>query len=377
MTEPGTRVRVDARAAPARGYDVRIRAGSLAGMAADAAAAAPASAYVIIAPHTIAETHAHTALRSFRDAGSAAHLLLFDDAEVHKTRETWASLTDRIVALRLGRDTCIVALGGGVTGDMAGFVAATYMRGVPLVQVPTTLLAMIDASVGGKTGVDTREGKNLVGAFHAPCLVLIDPLTLHTLPDAEVRSGLAEAVKHGAILDAAYFEWLARNADALRTLDAAALEHVIARSVELKAGVVARDPFEQGLRTILNFGHTIGHALEHHSRYALRHGYAVAAGMIVEARIGEAAGITRPGTAEQLGELCALLELPTHSPARHEDLLAAMQVDKKSRHAEPRFVLLERIGRCVPDRHGLWSHAVAPDLIRTALAGPSTPVADV
>src|SRR5690606_4159708 len=196
-----------------------------------------------------------------------------------------------------GRDCCVIALGGGVAGDIAGFVAATYMRGVPFVQLPTTLLAMIDASVGGKTGVDTAAGKNLVGAFHAPRIVIIDPLTLRTLPETELRSGLAEAVKHGAILDAAYFDWIADHVDDLLARDHAALEYLIARSVDLKANVVSEDPLESDRRAILNFGHTVGHALERCTNYRLPHGFAVSAGMCAEAALGQAAGFTNRGAA--------------------------------------------------------------------------------
>ncbi|MBR9988643.1 MAG: 3-dehydroquinate synthase, partial [Gemmatimonadetes bacterium] len=247
------------------GYDVVIRNGALAELAARAAAAAPAAAYAVIVPHRLSDGPAARAVDSLRAAGLRAELLDFDDAESHKTRETWASLTDRMLDLRLGRDTCIIAVGGGVTGDIAGFVAATYMRGIPFVQVPTTLLAMIDASVGGKTGVDTPNGKNLVGAFHSPAAVIIDPAVLRTLPSHQFRSGLAEAVKHGAILDADYFAWSGEHVRELLALEPAALEHLITRSVQLKAGIVSADPFERDRRAILNFGHTVGHAIERDS----------------------------------------------------------------------------------------------------------------
>jgi 3-dehydroquinate synthase len=377
VTPRGLRLHVDATTAATRGYDVHVRTGALDDLPARIGAAAPASTYVLIAPGDLLDSYAGRTLHALRTAGFTTELLTFDGAEVNKTRDTWAMLTDRMIDLRLGRDTCVIALGGGVTGDVAGFVAATYMRGVPFVYVPTTLLAMIDASIGGKTGVDTPAGKNLIGAFHAPRIVVIDPLALQSLPAIELRSGMAEAVKHGAILDAAYFAWIGEHAAALCAHDTAALEHLIARSVELKAGIVAEDPFEQSRRTILNFGHTIAHALERFSDYAMPHGHAVAAGMVVEARIGEAVGVTEAGTAERIAATLRAFELPTAVTAGYDQLLKAMQIDKKSRRAEPRFVLLRRVGECASDAHGGWAHAVDPDVVKRALAQGVQPAAGV
>jgi 3-dehydroquinate synthase len=367
VTPRGLRLRVDAMTGATRGYEVHIRAGALDDLPGRIGAAAPASVYVIITPRELAATYGARALAALHASGFGAELLPFDGGEASKTRETWAALTDRMLELRLGRDTCVIALGGGVTGDLAGFVAATYMRGLPFVQVPTTLLAMIDASVGGKTGIDTPAGKNLVGAFHAPRLVVVDPLALRTLPPRELRSGLAEAVKHGAILDADYFDWIADNAGALLDLDAPALAHLIARSVELKAGIVSEDPHELGRRTILNFGHTVAHALERHSGFTIPHGFAVAQGMLVEARIGEIVGITAAGTATSLARVLHAFQLTGGAAVAYDDLIAAMQIDKKARRAEPRFVLLRRLGACAPDAHGSWVHQVAPDVTRRAL----------
>ena len=216
--------------------------------------------------------------------GRRAHL---PAGRASKTREQWARLTDALLEQGFGRDSGIVALGGGVAGDLAGFVAATYMRGLPYVQVPTTLLAMLDASVGGKTGVDTPQGKNLIGAFHPPAAVIADPLVLGTLPERDFRGGMAEAVKHGLIADAAYFAWMERNADALLRRDQAALTRLVRRSVEIKAEVVSGDEREAGRRAILNAGHTVAHALEHATAYALPHGEAVALGLVAECALAE------------------------------------------------------------------------------------------
>jgi 3-dehydroquinate synthase len=363
----GARVRVGGITTAATGYDVLIRQGAFDQLADCVTAAAPAAACAVITPRNLAASYGARALEALRGAGLRAELLDFDDREACKTRETWATLTDRMLELKLGRDTCVIAVGGGVTGDLAGFVAATYMRGIPFVQVPTTLLAMIDASVGGKTGVDTDAGKNLVGAFHAPAVVIIDPAALQTLPALELRSGIAEAVKHGAILDAVYFRWIDHHADDLLALDMTALEHLIARSVELKADTVSGDPFEKGRRAILNFGHTVGHALEHSSSFTMPHGFAVSIGMCIEASLGEAAGVTRAGTAAAIMNLLARFELPTQVPFEPNALLHAITIDKKARAAQPRFVLLRHTGECTPDEKGMWTHEVDPQLLRSTL----------
>lgn len=356
---------------PPRRYDVIVRAGALDELPARVAAAVPAAAYALVCPRELAQLHGGRVLEAMRSAGIAAELVVFDGGEARKTRETWTQITDRMLELRFGRDGCLVAIGGGVTGDVAGFVAATYMRGIPFVQVPTSLLAMIDASVGGKTGVDTAAGKNLVGAFHSPRLVVVDPLVLRTLPDEELRSGLAEAVKHGAILDAGYFDWMESSAEPLLQKDAGALERLIARSIELKAGIVADDPYERGRRAVLNFGHTIGHALERRAGYTIPHGHAVAAGMGAEAAIGEAAGISEPGTAGRLARLLGALGLPSRVDASFDELVGAMRVDKKSVRAEPRFVLLRAIGEVARAQDGEWTHAVPGDAVAAVLDAPS------
>lgn len=364
---PATKIHVDVQAPPVRAYDVIIRAGALDLLPARIAAAAPASAYAVVVPRALVESCGAPLAASLEDAGLTAHVIPFDDGEAAKTRDTWAWITDRMLEHRLGRDCCVIAVGGGVTGDVAGFVAATYMRGVPFVQVPTSLLAMIDASVGGKTGVDTAMGKNLVGAFHTPRLVLIDPATLRTLPETELRSGLAEALKHGAIADVAYFRWILENADDLVARDAAKLEHLVAASVRIKAGVVAADPWEHGRRAILNFGHTVGHAVEKAASYGLPHGHAVAMGMIAEAFIGEAVGVTAAGTGERLGDAVRLLGLPDRLPFAPDELLDIMALDKKARAAQPRFTLLLQLGEVARAAGDAWTHAVPADTLRHAL----------
>ena len=268
--------------------------------------------------------------------------LSLPDGEACKTLATMATILDQLVASRAGRDTTIVALGGGVVGDIAGFAAACYMRGVGLIQVPTTLLAQVDSSVGGKTGVNHEGGKNLIGAFYQPLAVLIDTDTLDTLPDRELRAGLAEVIKYGAICDAEFFAWLESNMDRLLERDPGALAQAIRRCCELKAGVVAEDEREAGRRAILNFGHTFGHAIERCQGYGdWLHGEAVAAGMIMAAKLS---GLEDRAVA-RLRDLVAAAGLPVEPPAIvAADWMAAMGMDKKVQGRRLRFVLLDAIG---------------------------------
>ena len=271
-----------------------------------------------------------------------AATIVLPDGEANKTLATVATILDQLVAARAGRDTTIVALGGGVVGDIAGFAAAAYMRGVDFIQVPTTLLAQVDSSVGGKTGVNHPEGKNLIGAFHQPRCVLIDTDTLATLPDREFSAGLAEVIKYGAIVDADFLGWLEVNIDALCARDADALATAIARSCEIKAEVVAEDEREAGRRAILNFGHTFGHAIERCQGYGdWLHGEAVAAGMIMAARLS---GLPTNDVG-RLEALIARAGLPVDPPAIGKDrMLEAMGLDKKVEGRRLRFVLLDTLG---------------------------------
>lgn len=329
---------------------------------------APAHRYAVISDERVADILGQKVLASCREHGLDVKLITFPEGETNKTRKRWSILTDELLEWGMGRDGAIVALGGGVTGDLAGFVAATYLRGVPLVQVPTSLVAMIDASVGGKTGVDVRAGKNLVGAFHAPKVVVTDPEAGITLEPGERAQGLAEAVKHGAILDAGYLRFLHDNAQDLLAGNPDATLAAVTRSVQIKAGIVSRDEEEGGLRQILNFGHTVGHALEAASSYGLRHGTAVAAGMVLEARLGEALEVTERGTADDLGDTLALFGLGRPHRGLLDDplgVLAYLGSDKKARRGRPRFVLLRRIGT-VHDRGG-WSHDVPVEAVERLL----------
>jgi 3-dehydroquinate synthase len=256
---------------------------------------------------------------------------------------------DRLAAHRLERNSFILALGGGVVGDLAGFVAATYLRGIPFVQAPTTLLAQVDSSVGGKTGVNLRAGKNLVGAFYQPRLVLCDLDTFHTLPRREYVSGLAEIIKYGIIYDAILFAQLERNLPKLLAREAATLAAVVARCCEIKAEVVGQDETESGLRAILNFGHTIGHAIENSSGYGrFLHGEAIAIGQVAAAKLSQHLLGLPSGEATRIEKLFAQAGLPVRmalTPARRRKLFGAMQLDKKVSGGEVKFVLADKIGR--------------------------------
>jgi 3-dehydroquinate synthase len=275
-------------------------------------------------------------------AGKTITSIELPDGEEHKTVATMQMVLDRLVATGANRDTTIIALGGGVVGDITGFAAACYMRGVAFIQVPTTLLAQVDSSVGGKTGVNHAGGKNLIGAFHQPKAVIIDTDTLTTLPDRELKAGLAEVIKHGAICDLRFFEWLEQNIDALLARDPAALAHAIQRSCEVKADVVAEDEREAGRRAILNFGHSFGHAIEHCQGYgAWLHGEAVAAGMVMAA---ELSGIAASDV-QRLRDLVQRAGLPIEPPTMAaKDWMRAMGLDKKVQKKQLRFVLLRSLG---------------------------------
>jgi 3-dehydroquinate synthase len=296
--------------------------------------------------------------------GIATSLEVVAPGEPSKSLPTASALLDRLVELQADRHACVVALGGGVVGDLAGFVAATYARGLPLLMVPTSLLAQVDSSVGGKVGVNHPIAKNIIGAFHQPVGVWVDTATLATLPAREFRCGLAEVVKYGVILDAAFFTWLENQAGAILAHDATRLREVVARCCALKAGVVAQDEREEtGLRAVLNFGHTIGHAIEAVAGYggAFPHGEAVAVGMVVESRLAERLGWVEPEVTARLVGLLGRFGLPTAAPGLDPSaLLAAMSRDKKNQGGRIRFVLPRRIG------HVELTDA-SPELIRAAL----------
>jgi 3-dehydroquinate synthase len=350
-------------------YPIVVEPGALDRLAGLARKAAPAHRYAIITDSNVGPIYGSRALAGF--APGSADILTVPAGELHKTREEWSRLTDDLLARGLGRDTTIIALGGGVIGDLAGFVAATFMRGIPIVQVPTTLLAMIDASIGGKTGVDTPGGKNLVGVFHPPAIVVADSQVLATLSLANFRTGLAEAIKHGVIADSRYFEFVTRELPVLLAPGGSVSDpfsRVIVRSIEIKAEIVLGDERERGLRKVLNFGHTIGHALEALSGYELAHGEAVAIGMALESAVAERAGIAEAGTAETICGALRAAGLPTDRPKAisGKRVMEAMRSDKKVRGGMVEYSLPRCIGAMAGAGSG-WAVPVAEDIVREVL----------
>jgi len=350
-------------------YDVTVGAGLLERISGVVHDVAPAHRYAIVTDSNVGPLYAPVVRRVVGEDRTSVFTV--PAGEAHKTRENWARVTDEMFTARFGRDGAIIALGGGVIGDLAGFVAATFMRGISLVQVPTTLLAMIDASVGGKTGVDTPAGKNLVGAFHQPAAVIADLSALTTLPPAHLRAGIAEAIKHGVIADADYFDEVVVFAGHLRGTDiaSAAMLDLVARSVEIKADVVRRDERESGLRKTLNFGHTIGHAVEHLSGYSLLHGEAIAIGMCVESRIAEKLGVAEAGTTSRVESAVRDAGLPHALPPGMDvdAVVSTTHGDKKARAGRAEYALPARVGAMAAESDG-WGVAVPDAIVQEALA---------
>jgi 3-dehydroquinate synthase len=331
-----------------RSYPIHIGDGLL-GDAALLAAVLPARRVAVVTNDIVGPLYLPRLQATWAAAGATPLLeIVLPDGERHKTLPTVSRILDTLVANRFARDDLVVALGGGVVGDMAGFAAACYQRGIGFVQMPTTLLAQVDSSVGGKTGVNHPGGKNLIGAFHQPKAVIADTATLATLPPRELRAGLAEVVKHALICDAAFFSWLEANADALLALDPAALVHAVHRCCTIKAGVVSRDERETGERALLNLGHTFGHAIEQVTGFGpWLHGEAVGVGLAMAAGMSQRAGWLPAADAARLDALLARLGLRTEArgAVTPQAARAAMQLDKKVQGGRVRLVLLKGIGQ--------------------------------
>jgi len=301
---------------------------------------------VVVTNATVASHHLVALRNSLTSRGVGVDCVLVPDGETHKSWATLQDIMTRLLELRVDRATTLIALGGGVVGDLAGFAAATCLRGLPFVQIPTTLLAQVDSSVGGKTGINHPLGKNMIGAFWQPRAVLIDVDCLQTLPQREVKAGLAEVIKYGAIRDAAFFRWLEANAARLLTGDSVALEHSIHESCRIKAEIVSADERESGERALLNFGHTFGHAIENAQGYgAWLHGEAVAAGMVIASRLSERVCGLPANDTDRIMQLIAACDLPTAPPKiARERWLELMAHDKKVSNGKFRFVLLRAVG---------------------------------
>jgi 3-dehydroquinate synthase len=301
----------------------------------------------VVTNQTVAPFYADRVLKTLEGLGQKVRLIILPDGEVYKTWETLQTIFDALLESGADRKTTLIALGGGVIGDMTGFAAASYMRGIRFIQVPTTLLSQVDSSVGGKTGINHPLGKNMIGAFYQPQAVIADLDTLRTLPPKELAAGLAEVIKHGAIADADFFSWMEKNIEPLNACEPKAMEHAVQRSCEIKSHIVALDEKEGGVRATLNFGHTFGHAIEAGMGYGeWLHGEAVGCGMVLAADLSVRTGRLTTGDFQRIKNLVTALKLPSTPPklgiTRYIDL---MSVDKKAEGGEVRYILLDGIGR--------------------------------
>jgi 3-dehydroquinate synthase len=348
-----------------RSYRILIGGGLLTRLGRECARLKLGQRCAVITDSNVGPLYAETALESLREAGFDPIRITFPAGEQAKHLRHVQACYDQLAAQRLERRSFVVALGGGVVGDLAGFVAASYLRGIAFVQVPTSLLAQVDSSVGGKVGVNLKAGKNLVGAFHQPRLVLCDLDTLGTLPERELRAGLAEVIKYGIIYDAPFFRRLERDLGKLLTLDAKTMAAVVARCCQIKADVVAQDEREGGVRAILNFGHPIGHAIEAISGYGkYLHGEAIAIGQVAAAKLSATLKGLPDRDVERIRASFETAGLPVAirlNARQRERLLSAMKLDKKVSGGEVRFVLAEAIGRVV------WGQPVPTELITRVL----------
>lgn len=319
----------------------------------------------IVTDEVVAPLYLETVKKSL--AGARVTEIVVPKGEQEKTWQTLNRVFDVLLKARCGRDTLVVALGGGVVGDLAGFAAAVYQRGVSCLQLPTTLLAQVDSSVGGKTAINHARGKNMVGAFHQPCAVIADVAVLDTLPDRELRAGLAEVIKHAVALDVPFMAWLEKNVERLLARDRDSLAYAVRRCCELKAGIVAADEREAGMRALLNFGHTFGHAIEAGTGYgAWLHGEAIAAGMVMGAELSMRLGLIGKHEVERLRKLIARAGLSVKGPPlAPEKLMELMAVDKKAAQGKVRFVLLEGIGRAAL-RGGLDERLIHDSIVAAA-----------
>ncbi|MFI4973600.1 MAG: 3-dehydroquinate synthase [Caulobacterales bacterium] len=347
---PGACVRV---ALDGRSYDVLIGRGLVDGAAGFIEPLLKRPVVAVVMDETVSALHGPRLIGALEAAGVATHAVVVPPGEGSKSFESLADLCDRLLALELERGDLIVAFGGGVVGDLAGFAAAIYKRGVDFVQIPTTLLAQVDSSVGGKTAIDTPRGKNLIGAFHQPRLVLADLGMLDTLPERELVCGYAEVLKYGLLGDVGFFEWLEANASAVLAREERAVTHAVRRSVEMKAQIVAEDERESGRRALLNLGHTFGHALEAETGYgeALKHGEAVGIGCALAFRFSQRLGHCPGQDAERAGRAVAAAGLPTRldqlagRPFSASRLVAHMAQDKKAEGGAPTFILARGLGQ--------------------------------
>ena len=324
--------------------------------------------WALITDHNIGNLFGKSLQAYLRKEGINVELISMPPGEAYKSREIKAWIEDQMLQKGFGRDSGVIALGGGIVTDLAGFVASTYCRGIPLILIPTSLLAMVDASIGGKTAVNTPLGKNLIGTVYQPSAIFIDPSFLKELPFHELQNGFVECIKHGAILDSQYFDFLEKEHQSLLKKDPSLLEKAIVESCSIKLRVVQEDEHEHGLRRLLNFGHTLGHALEILTQHAIPHGQAVAIGMLGEGYLSRQLGHLSQESFERLEQIFKSYRIPLQLEQKltPEDFQGVLKLDKKSIKSTPRFVILEDIGRCLPCE-GHYCQSVDPKLLEDTL----------
>lgn len=309
-----------------------------------------ASQFAIITHDTLAHLYGNRLRELLSNAGLDVTLFTFPEGESYKTRQSKEVLEDQMLEKQMGRDTCVIALGGGVVTDLAGYIAATYCRGIPLIMIPTSLLAMIDASIGGKTGVNVPSGKNMIGCIYRPRKIIIDPLILHTLPIKELRNGIVEVIKHALLADRSLLEYIETHRQEIMSLEKKALEKIIFESCRIKKEIVEEDEKETGKRVLLNFGHTIAHALEQLTHYSMAHGQAVAIGILVESHMAVQLGYLKPEIFDRIKQLFIAYDIPLKLNEKFpiKMILEAMIMDKKSIRKSPRFAMINDIGSPIP-----------------------------
>ncbi|MCZ6688754.1 MAG: 3-dehydroquinate synthase [Planctomycetota bacterium] len=351
-----------------QGYPIHLGRGVLRRLPSSLRSRPVGERYAVITDHTVRDLYGETVLAGLERAGLHARIFSFAPGEARKNLRTVESIAGRMLKAGISRSDAVIALGGGVVGDVAGYVAASYMRGIPYIQAPTTLLSMVDSSIGGKVAVDLDSAKNIIGHFWHPSRVFIDPTCLDTLPVRQQRSGWAEIVKHGVIADRDYFGWLEKNAARLLRLRGKAMEDVLARSLSIKSRIVAKDAREADLRMVLNYGHTIGHAIESLTRYRkYTHGEAVAIGMNLEGRLALLLGLWDQADLDRQNRLLRRLRLPTRLPdLSASKIIRSIRHDKKSSNGLPVFALPRRIG-AMATRDGRFGLHVDPALIKGTL----------
>lgn len=357
------RIKVNLNVRPSASYDIHIGCGILDRLALIVARSGWAKRFIVVSDENVAAVHGSRFLSALGGAGVEAPLVIIPVGEGAKTMDTCLHLTERLAAVGADRSSALIALGGGVVGDLTGFTAAIYMRGIPYIQVPTTLMAQVDSAIGGKTGVDDRGAKNVLGAFHQPKAVMIDLEFLHTLPDKEMANGIAEIAKYGAIEDPGLLDLLEKGEEALRLRNKVFLEEIVSRSCRIKKAIVEIDEMEKGVRRILNFGHTVGHALEAASGFSLPHGEAVAVGMCAAARLSERLHHLSREEVQRLVKAVCNAGLPTRMPEGIDMavVMERMKRDKKKDGERINFVLLKRLG--LPFLNG----GVSPELVGDVL----------